>query len=170
MKTVAFKVLLVFVVLAAGERIQNYNQAGQTFVQQYYLLFDQPQRIGIREFYDSNDSILVINGEIFLGVDLIWQKFTTISPFSQRNVTTIDCQPTNDAGVIVNVFGRISLNISSSIVFGNRNANGTMTWFNEMFVLKPRVTSFYIQNQYFRTSTWNTTSSGIDNHNGLIFV
>lgn len=169
MKTIALKVFLLFTVLVTGQRIQNYNQAGKAFVQQYYTLFDGPQRVGVRDFYD--DSILVTGGEILIGVEAIMQKFAMMLAVGQRSVSNMDCQPTNDAGVIVNVFGRISFNDSMKIVTPNHaNASNSSIWFNEMFVLKPRVTSFFIQNQHFRSSVWNMTSSTMNNSDGLIFV
>lgn len=168
MKTAALKVFLLFVVIVAGQRIPNYSQAGKTFVQQYYTLFDSPQKTSVRDFYD--DSVLVTGGEIFIGVDAIMQKYTFMLPVGQRNISTLDCQPTNDAGVIVNVFGRISFNDSSKIVSGNNNWLNSSIWFNEMFVLKPRVTSFFIQNQHFRSSVWNLTSNSVNNSDGLVFV
>jgi hypothetical protein len=43
-------------------------------------------------------------------------------------------------------------------------------WFNEMFVLKPRVTALYIENHHFRSGVWNMTTSSMNNSDSLIFV
>lgn len=168
MTTIALKAFLLYAVIVTGQRIPNYNQAGKAFVQQYYTLFDSAQKSSVRDFYD--DSVLLTGGEIFIGVDAIMQKYMSMVIISQRNISNLDCQPTNDAGVIVNVFGRISFNDSSKIVSGNNNWINSSIWFNEMFVLKPRVTSFFIQSQHFRSSVWNMTSNSMNNSDGLVFV
>ena len=162
------KFLLLFTALVMGERIQNYDQAGKSFVQQYYAIFDSALRTNVRNFYENNDSTLVASGNIFFGVDAIVQKLTSMVTIIQRNITTSDCQPTNDAGIIVNVAGKFSfIDISKIVSINSTNAS---LWFNEMFVLKPRVTSFFIENQHFRTSVWNMTTASMNNSDGLIFV
>lgn len=162
------KLLLLFIALVMGERIQNYNQAGKSFVQQYYAMFDSSQRMNLRNFYENNDSILVASGNIFIGVDAIVLKLTSMVTIMQRNITASDCQPTNDAGIIVNVAGKFSFIDASKTV--STNATNATLWFNEMFVLKPRVTSFFIENQHFRTSVWNMTTASMNSSDGLIFV
>lgn len=163
------KVLLLFVVFVSGQRIPNYKEAGKAFVLQYYTVFDSPQRPSVKDFFESNDSILVSGGDIFYGVDAIMPKFATSAIVAQRNITASDCQPTNDAGIIVNVFGRILYN-DTAIVGLTPTGNSTSIWFHEMFVLKPRVTSFFIQNQHFRASVWNMTSASMNYSEGLRFV
>lgn len=162
------KFLLFFIALVMGERMQNYNQAGKSFVQQYYAIFDSTQRTNVRNFYENNDSVLVASGNIFFGVDAIVQKLTSMVIITQRNITAMDCQPTNDAGIVVNIAGRFSFIDTLKVV--NTNATNATLWFNEMFVLKPRVTSFFIENQQFRTSVWNMTTALMNNSDGLIFV
>lgn len=143
MKTVAVGVLLFITCLATGQRVQNFNQVGLEWMQKFYAAFDSTPRGALRDFYDGSDSILVFNGEILYGVDKIMEKYNNISTVVKRNVTSTDFQPTNDGGVIVNVFGKILLTV---------NVNDNASWFNEMFVFKPRVTAFFIQNHQFRMS------------------
>lgn len=165
---IKFYVLTFLMRHVKGQHLQNFSQIGQSFVMQFYNTFDSPQRAFVRDFYDI-DSVLIFNGEIFYGATAILDKFA-LQPFnnSLRNVTWSDFQPTNDGGIIVNVGGFLSSkDASSNFTFGSL-ANGLTIWFNEMFVLKPRVTSFYIQNQHFRTSNWRNSIA--NNSNGLYFV
>lgn len=167
MKTAAVNFFLLFVALAKGQRMPNFNQTGITFVQQYYTQFDGPLRTSVRTFYENTDSVLVSGGEIFYGADAIIQKFSSMMAITQRNIIATDCQPTKDAGLIINVFGRVAFNDPSKTLSSNSNST---VWFNEMFVLKPRVTSLYVENQYFRASVWNMTSTSTNNSNFLVFV
>lgn len=114
----------------------------------------------MKDFYDINDSVLIYAGELFYGVDKIMDKFNSLSKIASRNITASDFQPTSDAGVILNIFGKV--------LFNDINNNMTL-FFTEMFVLKPRVTAYYIQNQYYRSSgIYNGT--GAYNTDGLHFV
>ena len=143
MKLIAYVVLL-FTTFVNCERISNFNQVGQAFVQQYYALFDNNfQRAGIRSFYDTSDSALVYASALYFGSDSIMNRLSSVSNVVQRNISSVDSQPTNDAGVIVNVFGRI--------IYSDTVSNYAPS-FDEMFILKPKLNSWYIQNQYVRTS------------------
>jgi hypothetical protein len=168
MKTVALKVFLLFVVCTTGQRISTYKEQGIAFVKQYYLLFDSVQRPSVRDFYENVDSILVYGDSMYLGADAIMQKYATSTTVGQRNISATDCQPTNDAGIIINVVGKLSFN-DSGLNERSRTLNSTL-WFNEMFVLKPRVTAFFIQNQHFRSSVWNISSASMNYSDVLIFV
>jgi hypothetical protein len=165
MKSLAVTIFMVLA-LANGQRIANFNQTGAAFVRDFYALFDTPQRSGVRVFYDT-DSVLVTGGDIYYGVDSIIQKFTAMIAVLQRTIYTMDSQPTKDAGVIVNVAGRIAFNDTTRIVTPSPNMT---LWFNEMFVLKPRVTALYIENHHFRSGVWNMTTSSMNNSDSLIFV
>lgn len=164
MKAITVKLFLILVTSVTCDRITNYKQVGQTFVQKYYALFDNILfRAGVKDFYDSSDSILVSGTDIFFGSDKIMERLNVVSSVVQRNVTATDCQPTNDAGVIMNVFGKI---LSS-----DTTSNWT-PFFTEMFVIKPKVTSYYIQSQYFRSTVIfnSTTNMSINIIDGLRFV
>lgn len=119
---------------------------------QYYLLFDGVvPRAGIKDYYDSTDSIMVYGGEIFIGVDKITEKLNNLPKVYQRNITASDFQPTNDGGVILNIFGRIQFTDATTSPF----------FFTEMLIIKLKVTSYYIQNQYLRTPNINATTGAI---------
>ncbi|KAI4501727.1 hypothetical protein M0802_003062 [Mischocyttarus mexicanus] len=63
----------------------SYEAIGKGFVQQYYLLFDDPaQRPNLVNMYNS----------------LTFQKIN-------RMITAIDSQPMFDGGVLINVLGRL---------------------------------------------------------------
>lgn len=143
------------------DRIFNYKQVGLTFMQQYYSLFDNNLlRSGVKDFYDGNDSILIAGSEIYFGADKIMERLNIITAVVSRNVTTSDSQPTNDGGVIVNVYGRI--------LYSDTASNWTTPHFTEMFILKPRVTSFFIQHQHLRTAI--ITNNINNNTDSLRFV
>lgn len=144
-------VLLVTSLSVMSDRIGNFNQVGMELMQKYYAAFDAnlPKRSEVKDLYDAVDSYLVYAGESFIGVDKIMEKFNSVLNVVARNITSSDSQPTNDGGVIMNVFGRIS------------SVDNTLLYFTEMFVIKPRVTSFFIQNQQFRSSKIVSNTSDV---------
>lgn len=158
MKLITFCILLLSIG-SECDRIANYAQVCTTFMQQYYAFFDStPQRSSVATFYDINDSVLVSAGTLYIGSAQIMDRLGRVSNVVQRNITYSDCQPTYDAGVIVNVFGRISYDV--------RNAS----FYSEMFVVKPRISgtvAYYIQNQQYRSAQPTTQPNIAD---GLRFV
>lgn len=158
MHTLYIQILLLSTCYVSMERIQGYNQIGMTFMKQFYAIYDNDSsRTNLRDLYDTNDSILVYHGEIFYGLDKIITKYTNLAKVVERNITTADFQPTNDAGVILNIFGRIMLKDATN-----------KSYYSEMFVIKPRVTAYYIQHHHFRFSgIWAQQGNNSD---GLIFV
>lgn len=163
MKAIKVGLLLLLTSLVMCEQNPNYLQIGRSFVQQYYAYFDIAfQRTSVRSFYDINDSVLMYAGELFQGADKIMEKFTGgVSNVVQRNITFTDVQPTNDAGMVLNVFGRI--------LYTDSTASNWTPYFTEMFVIKPRFTMYYIQNQHFRSSV-GVNNSMISINDGLRFV
>lgn len=160
MKAISTLILTSFLSSLTCDRIFNYKQVGLTFMQQYYTIFDNNLlRSGVKDFYDGNDSILIAGSEIYFGADKIMERLNIITAVVSRNVTTSDSQPTNDGGVIVNVYGRI--------LYSDTASNWT-PHFTEMFILKPRVTSFFIQNQHLRTAI--ITNNINNNTDSLRFV
>lgn len=161
MKLITFCILLLSIGSMECDRIANYAQVCQTFMQQYYAFFDStPQRPSVASFYDINDSVLVSAGTLYIGSAQIMDRLGRVSNVVQRNITYSDCQPTYDAGVILNVFGRILYDVSI------RNAS----FYSEMFVVKPRLSgsvTYYIQNQQYRSSRPTTQPNIAD---GLHFV
>lgn len=162
----AITVGFLFVVLGGGsvtcDRIQNYIQVGTNFLQNYYASYDNlNQRARVRDFYDFTDSAAILSGTILFGADQIMNKINTMNNVVQRNILFSDLQPTSDGGVILNVFGRISYDVNT----------GTSSFFSEMFVIKPRGSTFYIQNQHFRASTGtNNSNNNNNNADSLHFV
>lgn len=147
---VNFGLFLVCAGFAVSQKNPNFAQIGKTFMDQYYSIFDNDfQRGSVKDFYDSSDSMLSYNGEMFTGSDAIMNKITFLVKTNQRTILTSDYQPTNDNGVIINVFGKITFKDNINI----------QHFFTEMIILKPRVTSNFIQNQYFRTSRADANSS-----------
>lgn len=163
MKAIKVGLLLLLTSFVTCEQNPNYLQIGRGFVQQFYAYYDVAfQRSSVRSFYDINESVLLYAGELFQGADKIMEKFTAgVSNVVQRNITFTDVQPTNDAGMIINVFGRI--------LYSDSTAANWTPHFTEMFVIKPRFTMYYIQNQHFRSSV-AVNSSSISINDGLRFV
>lgn len=147
---VIFTLILVTVVLT--QRIANYNQVGKTFIDSYYKNFDGDQRTLLKDVYDNFDSYVVFRGEVMMGADKIIERFNTLPRVAQRNISFTDFQPTSDSGVILNVFGKIMF---------NDPLNNSTLFFSEMIVLKLKVTAYYVQNQYFRSSGMYNNTDGL---------
>lgn len=161
MKAIKVGILLLLTSFVTCEQNPNYLQIGRGFVQQYYAYFDSAlQRTSVGIFYDTNDSVLMYAGALFQGADKIMEKLTGgVLNVVQRNITFADIQPTNDSGMIMNIFGRI--------LYSDSAANWT-PYFTEMFVIKPRFTTYFIHNQQFRSSA--AANSSISINDGLRFV
>lgn len=145
----------LFLLLASSvktERISNFVQVAKAFIDTYYRNFDGDQRSVLKDVYDSVDSYVVFRGEVLIGADKILEKYNTLPRVQQRNVSYSDSQPTTDSGVILNVFGKILFNDPS---------NNSPQPFTEMFVLMPRVSAYYVQNQYFRSSGAQNNTDGL---------
>lgn len=143
------------IALATSQQISDYVQVGANFVQLYYSTFDNAvtRQQNIRNLYSSSSN-LAYGGVVISGVENILQRFNTVPNVIQRNISSTDSQPTNDAGVIINVFGKM--------LTGDVNAPGSSVFFTEMFYIKPKVTAFVIQNQQFRQSSGNVPSAVAD--------
>lgn len=143
------------IALVTSQQIHDYVQVGANFVQLYYSTFDNAvtRQQNIRNLYSSSSN-LAYGGVVISGVENIVQKFNTVPNVIQRNISSTDSQPTNDAGVIINVFGKM--------LTGDANAPGSSVFFTEMFYIKPKVTAFVIQNQQFRQSSGNVSSAVAD--------
>jgi len=119
----------------------NYDQIGKSFVQQYYAQFDvdAAQRAALGVFYSEQSSLLTFEGMQLMGRNAIVEKlqglqFKTI----QHIISTTDCQPTMDGGVIVVVLGQL------------KTDDDPPHTFNQTFVLKPIGDSFYVEHDIFR--------------------
>jgi len=114
---------------------------GQSFAKQYYAQFDASaeSRSTLGCFYHAEHSLMSFEGVQVQGSQAILEKikgftFKTI----RRGITAVDCQPTFDGGVIVNVLGQLQMDEDP--------AHG----FTQTFVLKPANGSFFIQHDMFR--------------------
>lgn len=150
MTAITLGILLLVTGYVTCDRIQNYNQVGASFMQNFYASFDNVlQRASVRNYYDVTDSAANFRGELLFGADGIMARLNSFTNVIQRNIFFADYQPTSDAGVILNVFGKISYDVNT----------GNSSFFSEMFVIKPRGSNFYIQNQQFRASTPNNSNN-----------
>lgn len=120
---------------------EHYQQIGETFVKEYYAIFDGPRetrdKLGV--FYHNEFSLLSFEGVQVQGAVAIIEKikgltFTKI----QRAITTVDCQPTFDGGVLVNILGQLKMD------------EDPIHGFAQTFVLKPLDGNFFIQHDTFR--------------------
>jgi len=118
----------------------NYEAIGKAFIQQYYILFDDiSKRHNLAGLYNEPHSLLTFEGCSFQGSGKIMEKLQSLTfKQIQREATTIDCQPTFDGGVLVNVMGQL------------KTDDDPPQSFNQTFVLKPMNDSFFIQHDMFR--------------------
>lgn len=122
----------------------NFNQTATAFVQQFYAQFDLPYlRSSLKVYYDINDSIYSLNGEVIYGTNSIFDKINFIPKISNRTILIIDNQPKVDGGTISQIHGKFQYD------------NGTVVLFTDMIVIGLKGTTFYIQNQIMRFSTGN---------------
>lgn len=110
-------------------------------MKQYYAIFDGERegREKLVIFYHAELSLMSFEGVQVQGAAQILEKIKNLS-FTKivRAITTVDCQPTFDGGVLVNILGQLKMD--EDPVHG----------FSQTFVLKPMNDSFYIQHDSFR--------------------
>lgn len=126
----------------------NYEALGTTFVKQYYLIFDDPAtRATTATFYSQNDSFMTFEGDQLQGYYKILEKVKSLS-FQKVNrvLTTVDCQPTFDGGVLINVLGIVQCDEDPPHSY------------SEIFVLKPGTSpsAYYLAHDIFRLNIHNT--------------
>merc|ERR1712020_751283 len=113
----------------------NYDAIGKAFVQQYYALFDDAaQRPQLISLYNTNESLLTFEGVQMQGSAKIMEKISSLT-FQRiaHSITAIDCQPTFDGGILINVLGQL------------KTDDDPAQSFIQTFVLKPLNDSFFIQ-------------------------
>ncbi|BFZ12675.1 hypothetical protein BsWGS_15714 [Bradybaena similaris] len=120
----------------------NFDSIGKQFIDHYYLVFDSKDIRGqVAAMYHPTDSLLTFEGQQFQGVEAIAEKMKTIPLDNMfRQITTVDCQPTIDGGVLVNVIGQLK----------NNSENDKPMGFSQTFILKPANNSFFIFHDIFR--------------------
>ncbi|XP_046842468.1 nuclear transport factor 2-like [Xenia sp. Carnegie-2017] len=121
---------------------ENFEQIGKAFIDQFYKLFDG-NREGLRPFY-RDDSLLTFEGAQMQGVNAILEKLKSL-PFQtvQHVVTTGDCHPTIDYGVLVHVVGQL------------KTDNDPPHSFSQTFCLRRdpvNPNNYYVLNDVFRLS------------------
>merc|ERR1712012_1092077 len=118
----------------------NYDQIGKAFTQQYYALFDDAaQRPQLVNLYNAEQSLMTFEGEQRQGSQKIMEKIAGLT-FQKiaHLITAVDCQPTFDGGILINVLGQL------------KTDDDPPQSFTQTFVLKPSADSFFIQHDMFR--------------------
>ena len=82
--------------------MSDFNEIGKQFVTHFYSIFNQPKENLIQLF--SDQSMLSFEGEQFLGQNSIYEKLSSFGKVD-HNVTTLDCQPTTNNGILAFVSG-----------------------------------------------------------------
>ncbi|PFX33201.1 nuclear transport factor 2-like [Stylophora pistillata] len=115
----------------------NFNDIGKNFAQVYYQTFDT-NRANLASLYESQ-SMLTFEGDQFQGREPIMKKLTGL-PFTtvKHVITTIDCQPSTDNGVVVFVVGQL------------KTDDDPPHGFSQCFHLKPGSTNYFVLHDMFR--------------------
>ncbi|XP_059612193.1 probable nuclear transport factor 2 [Phlebotomus argentipes] len=124
----------------------QYEDIGKGFVEQYYLLFDNPNsRSGLVNFYNAETSFMTFEGQQIQGSMKILEKLQGLT-FQKINriITSVDSQPMFDGGVLINVLGRLQCDDDPPHAY------------NQIFVLKPVANSFYCAHDIFRLNIHDT--------------
>lgn len=116
-----------------------FEKIGQEFAKTYYGLFDS-NRAALATLY-TDLSMLTFEGDQFQGAQAIVKKITEL-PFKvvQHIITTVDCQPSRDNGVLVFVVGQL------------KTDNDPPHSFSQTFQLFEKDTSYFVLNDMFRLS------------------
>ena len=119
----------------------NYDQIGKAFTQQYYALFDDAaQRPNLVNLYNvrksfvskpllclihhvclfqAEQSLMTFEGEQRQGSVKIMEKFAGLT-FQKiaHLITAVDCQPTFDGGILINVLGQLKVSLFKKNLIG----------------------------------------------------
>lgn len=117
----------------------HFEKIGREFAKTYYGLFDS-NRAALANLY-TDLSMLTFEGDQFQGAQAIVKKITEL-PFKvvQHIITTVDCQPSRDNGVLVFVVGQL------------KTDNDPPHSFSQTFQLFEKDTSYFVLNDMFRLS------------------
>ncbi|XP_020617084.1 nuclear transport factor 2-like [Orbicella faveolata] len=119
----------------------NYKIIGESFVNSYYQLFDT-NRAELANFYTA-DSMMTFEGNQFGGTEAIKKKLVELPFVTVKHVvTTVDCQPTVQNGVVVYVVGQL------------KTDNDPPHSFSQCFLLmyNEQLASYCVLNDMFRLS------------------
>ncbi|TRY61030.1 hypothetical protein TCAL_09136 [Tigriopus californicus] len=126
----------------------QYEAIGKAFTQQYYALFDDAaQRPQLVALYNAEQSLMTFEGQQMQGSAKIMEKISSLT-FQKiaHLITAVDCQPTFDGGILVNVLGQL------------KTDEDPPQSFTQVFVLKPANDSFFIQHDMFRLVIHNVAA------------
>lgn len=129
----------------------QYETIGKTFVQKYYACFDstnKAERLNLGNFYIEDKSLMTFEGQQIFGKTKIVEKIRSL-PFKNiaHAVTTVDCHPTFDGGVLVCVVGQLKTD-------DEQHAHS----FCQSFLLKQGPSSFYVEHDVFRLVIHHTAA------------
>ncbi|XP_078690146.1 uncharacterized protein LOC144921248 [Branchiostoma floridae x Branchiostoma belcheri] len=115
----------------------QFDSIGRQFVDFYYKAFDE-NRSTLAALYRP-ESMMTFEGAQHQGPEAIVQKLVSL-PFQkvQHVVTTVDCQPTVDFGVLVMVVGQL------------KTDEDPIHGFSQTFILKNDGTNYYVLSDIFR--------------------
>jgi len=126
----------------------QYDAIGKAFTQQYYALFDdaasRPQLVNL---YNAEHSLLTFEGQQMQGAAKIMEKIASLT-FQKiaHLITAIDCQPSFDGGIVINVLGQL------------KTDDDPPQSFTQCFVMKPNGDSFFIAHDIFRLCIHNVAA------------
>lgn len=73
-------------------------------------------------FLKAEQSLMTFEGEQRQGAVKIMEKFASLTFQSiQHLITAVDCQPTFDGGILINVLGQLKVNIVKIFTFLDQN-------------------------------------------------
>merc|ERR1711976_464838 len=89
----------------------NYDQIGKAFTQQYYAMFDDAtQRANLINLYNAEQSLMTFEGVQVQGAARIMEKISGLTFQKIAHViTAVDCQPSFDGGILINVLGQLKV-------------------------------------------------------------
>ena len=102
--------MYLFVRMAANLNPQ-YEQIGKAFVEHYYNIFDKvATRANLQQLYNADQSLLSFEGQQMQGAAKIMEKLGSLTfQKIQHLITTTDCQPMFDGGILINVLGQLKV-------------------------------------------------------------
>lgn len=123
---------------------EQYKVIGESFIKEYYRIFDGNQRANLAPMYHGN-ALLTYEDNQVMGHKDINELLTNTIRFQsiQHVVTKCDCQPTLDNGVVVMVTGML------------KTDDDPPHPFSEVFVLKMDNNNYFIFHHMFRLSIHN---------------
>ncbi|GMT00262.1 hypothetical protein PENTCL1PPCAC_22436 [Pristionchus entomophagus] len=121
----------------------EYEQIGNQLVSYYYSKFDVGDPMiraqGLCDLYDPANSYMTFEGVQMKGQEAILQKFQSLTFRTiQRAITKSDCQPLYDGSIMVAVLGQL------------KTDEDPVQSYNQLFILRPNATGFFIANEIFR--------------------